>query len=67
MNNSKCDYCAKQALCHTVIIVLGLHGYQERQICSRCESAEKHKSDLDQARFNELMKADLDGYPNDPE
>ncbi len=62
----KCDYCAMHTQCYTLIIVYGSSGFQDKQICLACKSAGKHQRAVDQARFNELMKADLDGYPDDP-
>lgn len=62
--HSKCDYCAKYAQCHTIVIDYGMC-FQTKQICLMCESANKHQGDMDQVRFNNLMKDDLDGYPDD--
>ena len=65
LHNARCSYCSNVKMCRSFIVVHGMSGFTEKDLCSDCEQARKHQADINDMNLSNAMKEDLDGYPND--
>ena len=56
--NAVCNYCTNVKMCRSFIVVHGSSAFTEKKLCSDCEKARRHQSDIDDMNLSNAMDED---------
>lgn len=58
LHSAQCNYCGNIKICRSFIVVYGSSAFTEKKLCSDCEKARRHQSDIDDMNLSNAMDED---------